>query len=158
MDAHGPIRFNNAADLEARVGETLGPAGPWQVTQELVDAFAELTGDRQWIHVDPERASAGPFGGTIAHGLFTLALGPAATEELVDFGGFAHSLNYGYDKVRFPSPLKVGSRLRMTLEIAGVEPVGHGVQLRLKQTFVVEGQEKPVCVAEALARFVEEAT
>ncbi len=155
MNMNEPIRFSSAADLEASVGETLGPTSPRVVTQELIDGFAELTGDRQWIHVDPERAQQGPFGGTIAHGLFTLALGPAATERLVDFGGFAHSLNYGYDKVRFPSPLRVGATLRMTLTIAGVEAAGQGVQLRMTQTFHIEDQEKPVCVAEALARFVE---
>jgi acyl dehydratase len=93
------------------------------VPQQSIDAFAEVTGDHQWIHVDPESAAAGPFGSTIAHGLFSLSLGPALSEQLLSLAGFAHSLNYGYDKVRFPAPLPVGSRVRMSVTIVAVEPV-----------------------------------
>jgi len=144
-----------ADDLRELMGGPIGPSGWQEITQEKITAFAELTGDRQWIHVDPERAATSPFGGTIGHGLFTLSLGPMLTEELMDFGGFAHSLNYGYQKVRFPSPLPVDSRIRMSFEIADVADVNGGIQLTMTQTFERDGQEKPVCVAESLARFVE---
>lgn len=117
--------------------------------------FAEATEDRQWIHVDPERAAAGPFGSTIAHGLFTLGLGPMFTEQLIEFGGFAHAVNYGYQKVRFPAPVPAGARLRMSLSPLAAVPVSGGVQLTATQTFEVEGGRKPVCVAEMLVRFAE---
>jgi acyl dehydratase len=144
-----------ADDLRALMGAPIGPTGWQEITQAKINAFAELTGDRQWIHVDPDRAAASPFGSTIGHGLFTLALGPMLMEELMDFGGFAHSLNYGYQKVRFPAPLPVDSRIRMSFEVAAVEDVGGGIQLTTRQTFEREGQDKPVCVAESLGRFVE---
>ncbi len=150
-----PVRPTTIAELRALVGAELGPTAWVDVTQDRIDEFAAVTEDRQWIHVDPERAAASPLGGTIAHGLFTLSLGPKLMEELMAFDGFAHSLNYGYGKVRFPSPLPVGSRLRMTMTIAAVEDVGGAAQLTAVQTFERAGQEKPVCVAEALARFVE---
>jgi acyl dehydratase len=149
------VKPESAADLRALVGTVLGPTEWYTVDQPKVDAFAEATEDRQWIHVDPERAAASPLGGTIVHGLFTLGLGPRFVEELISFEGFAHSLNYGYGKVRFPAPLPVGSRLRMSLSIDAVDDVSGGVQLTSTQSFEVEGSEKPVCVAESLARFVE---
>lgn len=143
-------------DLKALVGRELGPTGWVQVDQQMVDAFAEVTGDRQWIHVDVERAAASPMGGTIAHGLLTLSLGPAFTEELFSFEGFAHALNYGYEKVRFPAPTPVGSRLRMTATVTDVTPVTGGAQVTTTQVFQVEGSDKPVCVAQSVGRFVEE--
>lgn len=143
------------SDLLPLVGQTLGPTGWYAIDQAKVDRFAEATEDHQWIHVDPERAAEGPFGGTVAHGLFTLSLGPRFTEELVDFGGFAQVVNYGYQRVRFPAPLRVGSELRMSLELKSLEPVDGGAQLTTVQAFEVEGGNKPVCVAESLARFVD---
>jgi acyl dehydratase len=149
------VHPGSAAELRALVGSVLGPTGWYTVDQSKVDAFAEATEDRQWIHIDPSRAAASPLGGTIVHGLFTLGLGPHFVEELVSFDGFAHSLNYGYGRVRFPSPFPVAGRIRMHLSIDAVDEVRGGVQLTSTQTFELEGAEKPVCVAESLARFVE---
>jgi acyl dehydratase len=139
-------------ELKAQVGQELGVSEWVEVSQETIDAFADVTGDHQWIHVDPERAKETPFGGTIAHGLFTLGLGPRFTYEIFTLGGFAFALNYGYGKVRFPAPLKVGAKVRMRATLSAVEDVAGGVQITVTQTFEVEGGEKPVCVAEALAR------
>lgn len=146
-------RPSNVAELVAREGEVLGPTDWYEVTQVRIDAFAEATRDFQWIHTDPARAAASPLGSTIAHGLLTLSLGPKFTMELIDFGGFGHSLNYGYDRVRFPAPVPVGSWLRMRLLVAAIEDVRGGVQVTLRQTFERRGAERPVCVADALARF-----
>jgi acyl dehydratase len=149
------VTVSSIEQLEELVGRELGPT-EWQtIDQERIDAFAEVTGDRQWIHVDPARAAAGPFGSTIGHGLFTLSLGPVLMEELLRFEGFAHVLNYGYGKVRFPSPTPVDSRIRMRLGITSVERVAGGAQLTVSQTFERDGGEKPTCVAESLARIVE---
>jgi acyl dehydratase len=146
---------SSASDLRALVGSILGPTEWYSVDQPKVDAFAEVTEDRQWIHVDPPRAASSPLGGTIVHGLFTLSLGPRFVEELISFDGFAHSLNYGYGKVRFPAPFAVGRRIRLSLSIDAVEEVRGAVQLTSTQSFEVEGVDKPVCVAESLARFIE---
>jgi acyl dehydratase len=139
-------------ELKAQVGQELGVSEWVEVSQETIDAFADVTGDHQWIHVDPERAKETPFGGTIAHGLFTLGLGPRFTYEIFTLGGFAFALNYGYGKVRFPAPLKVGAKVRMRATLSAVEDVAGGVQITVTQTFEVEGGEKPVCVAESLTR------
>jgi acyl dehydratase len=153
---NGPLRPTSVADLEALVGTTVGPSGWQDVTQEKIDAYASLTGDRQWIHTDPVRAAASTFGSTIAHGLFTLSLAPMLMEELVDFGGFARSLNYGYGKVRFPAPLPVDSRVRMSLTFVAVEAAASGIQLTTTESFERAGGAKPVCVAESLGRFFAE--
>ncbi|MEA2305382.1 MAG: hypothetical protein QOH43_2662 [Solirubrobacteraceae bacterium] len=139
-------------ELKAQVGQELGVSDWVEVSQQAIDAFAEATGDHQWIHVDPERAKDTPFGGTIAHGLYTLSLGPRFSYEIFTLDGFAFVLNYGFGKVRFPAPLKVGSKVRMRATLSGVEDVAGGVQMIVTQTFEVEGEEKPVCVAESLTR------
>jgi acyl dehydratase len=139
-------------ELKAQVGQELGVSAWYEVTQEAINRFADVTGDFQWIHVDVEKAKATPFGGTIAHGLFTLSLGPKFANEILDLQGFAFGLNYGYDRIRFPAPLPVGSRLRMRATLAKVDDVPGGVQFTVTQTFEREGSEKPVCVAESLAR------
>jgi acyl dehydratase len=139
-------------ELKAQVGQELGVSDWVEVSQETIDAFADVTGDHQWIHVDPERAKETPFGGTIAHGLFTLSLGPRFTYEIFTLDGFAFALNYGYGKVRFPAPLKIGAKVRMRATLSAVEDVAGGVQMTVTQTFEVEGGEKPVCVAESLTR------
>jgi acyl dehydratase len=139
--------------MRGKVGEELGVSSWHEVTQDEVNAFAEVTNDHQWIHVDVERASQTPFGGTIAHGLLTLSLGPGFGYELFSVEGFEFALNYGYGKVRFPAPLPVGSKVRMRATLAGVEDVPGGVQVTVTQTFEREGGDKPVCVAESLARF-----
>jgi acyl dehydratase len=138
--------------LRAAVGAELGVTDWHEVTQAEIDAFADVTGDHQWIHVDRERAAQTPFGGTIAHGLFTLSLAPAMTDSLLAFDGFAFALNYGYNRVRFPAPLPVGSRVRLRATLTAVEDVPGGAQITIVQTFEREGFEKPVCVAESLAR------
>ncbi len=146
------LTINGIEDLKAKVGEELGLSGWYDVTQEKVDAFADATGDHQFIHVDLERAKETPFGGTIAHGLMTISLGPVFSEDLFTISGLAFALNYGYGKVRFPTPVPVGSKLRMRATLTAVEDVAGGVQFTVTQTFEVEGAEKPSCVAEAIAR------
>jgi acyl dehydratase len=139
-------------ELRAKVGEELGVSDWLEVTQADIDAFAEATGDHQWIHVDPERAAQTPFGGTIAHGLYTLSLGPRFTFEAYHLEGFAFGLNYGYDRVRFPAPLPVNAKVRMRATLTSVDEVPGGIQTKVTQTFEIEGGEKPVCVAEQLVR------
>ena len=139
-------------ELNAHIGQELGVSSWYEVTQETIDRFAEVTQDFQWIHVDVEKAKETPFGGTIAHGLFTLSLGPKFSYEIVDVQGFAFGVNYGYGKVRFPAPLPVGSKVRMRATLTSVEEVAGGVQFTITQTFEREGHDKPVCVAESLAR------
>jgi acyl dehydratase len=139
-------------ELKAKVGEELGVSEWHEVTQDAIDAFADATGDHQWIHVDPQRAAETPWGSTIAHGLYTLSLGPQFTFALFTIEGFAFGLNYGYNKVRFPAPLPVDSKVRMRATLASVDDVPGGVQLTITQTFEREGEEKPVCVAEAVSR------
>jgi acyl dehydratase len=146
------LTINGIDDLKSRVGEELGVSDWHEVTQEAVDAFAVATDDHQWIHVDPERAKETPFGGTIAHGLYTLSLGPKFTYSLFTIDDVAFGLNYGYGKVRFPAPLPVGANVRMRAALSSVEDVPGGVQITVTQTFEREGAEKPVCVAESLAR------
>ena len=114
--------------------------------------FAAVTGDDQWIHTDPERATQTPFGGTIAHGYYTLSLHPRFAKQIVAFEGFAFAVNYGLNKVRFPAPLPVGNRVRMRATLVGVEDVLGGAQITMKLTFEGEGALKPVCVAEQLTR------
>ena len=139
-------------ELKQAAGENLGTSDWHEVTQGAIDAFADVTGDHQWIHVDTERAKDTPFGGTIAHGYYTLSLAPRFTEQVMALDGFAFAINYGLNKVRFPAPLPVGSRVRMTAKLAGLEDVPGGAQMKLELTFEREGGEKPVCVAETLAR------
>jgi acyl dehydratase len=139
-------------ELRQAEGETLGTSEWHDVSQADIDAFADVTGDHQWIHVDPERAKDTPFGGTIAHGYYTLSLAPKFTEQVLALDGFAFAINYGLNKVRFPAPLPVGDRVRMTATLAKLEDVPGGAQMTLELTFERDGGEKPVCVAETLAR------
>jgi acyl dehydratase len=139
-------------ELRQAEGETLGSSDWHEVTQEAIDAFAAVTADHQWIHVDVERAKDSPFGGTIAHGYYTLSLAPALAAEVVKYDGFAFSVNYGLNRVRFPAPLPVGSRVRVTAKLVRVEDVPGGAQFTQELTFEREGGDKPVCVAETLVR------
>ena len=139
--------------LEKLVGEHLGYSEWHEITQEQVNLFADATGDHQWIHVDVERAKAGPFGGPIAHGYLTLSLAPTLLTEIMRVDGVAMGINYGLNKLRFPSPVPVGSKLRAGATLASVEPVSGGVQVTLNVTFEIEGGSKPVCVAEILFRY-----
>ncbi len=146
------LTINGIDDLKARNGQELGVSEYKTIDQAAIDSFADATGDHQFIHVDAEKAKATPFGGTIAHGLFTLSLGPVFSAEVWTMTGVAFALNYGYEKVRFPAPVPVDSRLRMRATLSEVTDVAGGVQMRVTQTFEVEGGEKPVCVAESLVR------
>src|SRR3954447_19624492 len=142
-------------ELRAADGETLGTSSWHEVTQQDIDTFADVTGDHQWIHVDVERAKETPFGGTIAHGYYTLSLAPGFTEEVMKLDGFAFAVNYGLNKVRFPAPVPVGSKVRMTARLAKLEDVPGGAQMTLELTFERGGGKKPVCVAETLVRVYE---
>jgi acyl dehydratase len=135
-------------------GTALGPSRWLEVTQERVDAFAAATEDAQWIHVNRQRAAEGPFGTTIAHGFLTLSLLPELWFELAGDGGYHLTVNYGVNRVRFPAPVPVGSRVRARFRVEEVEPVDGGDQARIAATIEREGEEKPVCVAELVFRFL----
>jgi acyl dehydratase len=145
--------FSGIDDLKARVGEHMGYTDWTEITQDQVNRFADATGDHQWIHVDPERAKAGPFGGPIAHGYLTLALAPALLPQIVQVAGVAMAVNYGLNKLRFPSPVPVGSKLRLGSTLANVEDIAGGVQVTMELTFEVQGKDKPSCVAECIYRY-----
>jgi acyl dehydratase len=146
------LTLNGLDEVRAWVGRELGISEWHRVTQEDIDAFADVTGDHQWIHVDPERAAATPFGGTIAHGYYTLSLAPRFIYAMYTLEGFAFGLNYGLNKVRFPAPLPVGDRVRMRASLLSVDDVSGGAQITVQLTFEREGGDKPVCVAETLSR------
>ena len=147
--------FTSAAELTAAQGGELGTSDWVTVTQEAVNLFADATGDHQWIHVDPERATKGPFGTTIAHGYMTLSLLPALMHTMYSVEGVKLAINYGLNKVRFPAPVPVGSRVRATSTLVNVEDLGNGaVQLTVSTAVEVEGSGKPACVAESLLRYV----
>ena len=134
-------------------GKDLGTTDYRQITQEQINLFADATDDHQWIHTDPERAKGGPFGAPIAHGFLTLSLIIPFWGELFDVEGVTTKVNYGLDKVRFTSPVKVGSKVRMQATIAHVTEVKGGAQIKVNATIEIEGQERPAVVAEFLARF-----
>ena len=138
--------------LKAAVGDHLGYSEYFDVTQERVNQFAEATGDHQWIHVDVERAKSGPFGGPIAHGYLTLSLGPMLYPTVVRIEGFTMGVNYGANKVRFPSPVPVGSKIRLGVKLLEVEDIANGVQMTMEFTFECQGASKPSCVAEIIFR------
>lgn len=145
--------FDSAAELLAAAGTDLGVSGWRPVNQSRIDAFADATGDRQWIHVDAERAAAGPFGTTVAHGFLTLALLPMLLREVVQVRA-AHALNYGLDRVRFPAPLPAGSRVRAGATLLSATPVDAGVQTVLRATVQADGAAKPCCVADLVTRYL----
>lgn len=138
--------------LPGLVGKTLGPSEWIEVTQERINQFAEASGDRQWIHVDEERAKDGPFGRTIAHGVLTLAMTSSVSKDVFKFDGFKMGVNYGYDKIRFPTPVPVGSRVRLLAKVLDYTPAGNTLQTILEMTIEVEGAAKPACVAQMIFR------
>jgi len=143
------------ADFLQLAGQRLGSSHWVTISQDMVQAFAEATGDRQWIHCDAERAAANsPYGGAIAHGFLTLSLGPMLAEQIFTLAGTRMAINYGLNRVRFPSAVPVGSRVRMHLDLLGVEEMPGSLQATLRETFEIEHQEKPACVAEAVVRFI----
>jgi acyl dehydratase len=155
----GPRIINGAEGLHALVGQFLGYSEWVEIDQERVNRFAEATGDHQWIHVDPERAAReSPFGGPIAHGYLTLSLGPALMPTVVQIDGFELGVNYGSNRVRFTSPVRVGSRLRLGVTLASVEDIPNGVQTCFQLQFETEGSERPACVAEVVGRRYRSAT
>lgn len=145
-------RFERLADLQALVGQAIGLSDWIEVDQRRIDQFAEATGDHQWIHVDPARAAAGPFKTTIAHGFLTLSLLPEMFASAFEVGDTRMGVNYGLNRVRFPSPVPVGSRLRGAFRLLAYEPLEGGAQLTIEVTMEREGSAKPVCVAESLTR------
>ncbi|MFJ6835043.1 MaoC family dehydratase [Streptomyces sp. NPDC091209] len=148
-----PRTFATVDELRGAVGEQLGYTDWVEIEQKRIDLFAEATGDHQWIHVDPEKAAAGPFGTTIAHGYLTLSLLPLFGPQLISVEGVKMGVNYGTNKVRFPAPVPVGSRLRATATITAVDDVPGGVQVSVAFTVEREGGDKPVCVAESVSRY-----
>ena len=147
------MRTVTVTDLPDLEGATLGP-GTWQkISQDQVNWFADATGDHQWIHVDPARAAAGPFGRTIAHGYLTLAVIPALLDDLLHVDSVGQAINYGLDKVRFPAPAPVGSHVRLIATVDQVEPVAAGFQVAITATVECDAAPKPVCVAHALYRY-----
>jgi len=151
-----PQEFRSAEALADAVGRDLGATDWMEITQERINLFAEATDDHQWIHVDEERAKAGPFGAPIAHGYLTLSLVNAFLPQLLSVPTATMGVNYGCNKVRFPAPVPVGSKIRARGEIAGVEPVPGGVQVVVRVAVEVEGGAKPGCVAETVSRFLFE--
>ncbi|MBO9577674.1 MAG: MaoC family dehydratase [Microbacteriaceae bacterium] len=141
-------------ELERRVGEELGTS-PWlEIAQQRIDAFADATDDRQWIHVDPARAAAGPYGATIAHGFLTLSLLPALAAGAYAVHGASTRVNYGLDRVRFPAPVRVGSRIRGRISLVAAERTDRGVRATLRTEVEIEGSDKPACVADSVTLFV----
>ena len=142
-------------EISAKVGSEVGVSDWILVDQARIDAFADATGDHQWIHVDPERAASGPFGSTVAHGYLTLSLVPVLVSSLVDYSGWSVKINYGSNKVRFPMPVPVDSAVRAGVEVAAVTEVGSGLQVAMKVTVEIktptgEVAPKPALVAETL--------
>jgi len=147
-------KFSGLDEFVAAQGSQLGPTDWLEVTQDRVNLFADATDDHQWIHVDPERAANGPFGGTIAHGLLTLSLLPHFTHQLYTVDNIAMAINYGYNKVRFITPVRVGSKIRARAEIAKVDQLEGAVQATVTVTVEIDGSDKPAAVAESIVRFI----
>ena len=147
------ITVNGLDELKKLAGSDLGTSEWIEVTQERIDTFADATGDHQWIHTDPQRAAQGPFGAPIAHGYLTLSLFIPLFTELLDVQGVTTKVNYGLNKVRFPAPVKVGSRIRLAARLTSVEEVPGGVQIAVDGTIEVEGGTKPAAVLQSLSRF-----
>jgi acyl dehydratase len=151
-----PITVDGIEGLKEIVGQQIGPSEWREVTQDMINQFADVSGDHQWIHVDIERAKAeSPFGGPIAHGNLTLSIIDGFREQLMENKGFKLGVNYGWNKVRFPAPVPAGAKARAYSEVLSVDDVGGGwYQAVTKFTVEIEGTEKPVCVAESVARFL----
>jgi len=145
-------RYPHLADLQALVGREIGCSDWILVDQARIDAFADATGDHQYIHVDPVRAAAGPFGGTVAHGFLTLSLLPWFGQQAFAIDDVVTGVNYGLERVRFPAPVRAGSRLRARFVLQDWQPLPGGAQLAAEVTVEIEGQSKPACVAVALSR------
>lgn len=146
--------FSGLDEFVAAEGSQLGPTEWLEITQDRVNVFADATEDHQWIHVDPERAASGPFGGTIAHGLLTLSLLPHFMHQLYTVDNITMAINYGYNKVRFITPVRVGAKIRARAEISKVDQLDGAVQATMTTTVEIDGSEKPAAVAESIVRFL----
>jgi acyl dehydratase len=150
------LAVSTIEELRSRLGQELGVSDWHPVTQNDITEFAEVTHDRQWIHTDVEKATRfGPFGGTIAHGYYTLALAMYLMQQVVSLDGFAMVINYGLNRVRFPAPLRVGDQVRLRLSLEGIENRSGGGEVTLLMSFECAGQEKPVCIAESVVRVLD---
>ncbi|MFH7323369.1 MaoC family dehydratase [Aeromicrobium sp. JJY06] len=147
--------LNDRAEIAASSGTELGVSSWIEVHQDRIDMFADATGDRQWIHVDPERAADGPFGATIAHGYLTLSLLPFLGAQVYAFAGDRARVNYGLNRVRFMAPVKVGSKVRNRVEVLDVRDIEKGQQVTLQHTVEIEGSEKPACIAETVTLLMD---
>jgi len=147
-------KFSGLDEFVAAQGAELGPTDWLEVTQDRVNLFADATDDHQWIHIDPERAANGPFGGTIAHGLLTLSLLPHFTHQLYTVDNVAMAINYGYNKVRFITPVRVGAKIRARAQITKVDQLDGAVQATVTVTVEIDGSDKPAAVAESIVRFI----
>jgi len=145
--------FESADDILAATGQRLGESDWLVIDQRRIDLFAEATGDHQWIHVDPVRAAAGPFGACIAHGYLTLSLASYFLPQIVQINNMRMGVNYGCDRIRFPAAVRVGSRLRGVGELVRAERVGDGVQATIRVTVEIEGGERPACVVDTISRY-----
>ena len=150
--AHEPTRIARLSELQSRLGEELGVSDWIVVDQSRIDLFAQATGDHQWIHVDEERAAEGPFGATVAHGFLTLSLLPEFAQSAFGIDDVGMGINYGLDRVRFPNPVRCGSRLRARFRLLEFRPIEGGAQLHLEVTVEIEGSDKPACVAVSVTR------
>ena len=146
-------RFENPADLLDAVGKHLGFSDWEAVDQQRIDQFANATGDHQWIHVDPDKAAEGPFGKTIAHGYLTLSMANLFLPQVMQVDNTSMGVNYGCEKVRFPSPVPVGSRIRGGGEVMSAEEVKGGIQVVVRMTIEIEGADRPACVVDTISRF-----
>jgi acyl dehydratase len=146
------MRFETLAELQHLVGQPLGSSDWIQIDQDRIDRFAQATGDLQWIHTDPARAAAGPFGATVAHGFLTLSLLPALFDTGMEVADVRMGINYGLNRVRFAAPVRVGSRVRGHFVLQSYEPLPGGAQLVVQATIELEGSDKPACVAETVSR------
>jgi acyl dehydratase len=154
-DIASPIEYDGVTGFEAKLGSHLGYSGWHTVTQSQIDLFANATDDHQWIHVDPERAAAGPYGRTIAHGYLTLSLVPKLIQQIYRVTGLSMQVNYGSDKLRFPAPVPVDSRIRAGAELVKVERSGSGTRATVRVTVEVDGASRPACVVDTIALMVD---
>ncbi|EHI10540.1 MaoC family dehydratase [Mycolicibacterium thermoresistibile] len=154
QSAPAPTVYQGLSEFEAQLGRHLGYSDWHRVTQEQIDLFAEATGDRQWIHVDAEKAATGPYGKTIAHGYLTLSLVPLLIKQIYRVEGLSMQVNYGVDKLRFPAPVPVDSRIRAGAELVGVERSGNGARATVRVTVEVDGGDRPACVVDTIALMV----
>ncbi len=148
--------FKTPMELKSAVGQPLGESDWLEIDQQRIDTFADATGDHQWIHVDPERAKDGPFGKCIAHGYLSLSLVNLFLPQIIDVQGISMGVNYGCEKVRFPAPLPVGSRVRGSGELLDVEEVKGGIQSTVRVTVEIEGSDRPACVVNTISRYFPE--